>query len=587
MRRMAATAPDQPRYEADENPPLLNSLGHGLQFSLIASATLLVTPVIVANAADRGGSYVTWMVFASLVVVGLSTIIQVRKLGFVGAGAVLPMFTAAFAIPFCITALVDGGPATLTTLVIVSAIVQLVMSRWLFILRRFVTPTVGGTVMMILSITLASVVFDLLDDATRADPEEASITALVTMVVAAALMLRGSAFLRFWGPLAGIVVGCIVAGALGIFDTGRITAASWVGVPAESPGLALDFSVDFWTLVPAFLFLGVIISIQANGAAIAMQRVSWRDNRAVSFRQVQGAVAGAGASNFLAGLAGTVPNAINPAIVSFTLITGVATRRVGYFIGAILIIVAFLPKVSAVLSSIPGPVMTGYLIMVTGALFVDGARTVIQNEQSQEKIAVAGVCFWIAASFQFELFHLPDIGAVGNALLKSGITTGGLAAIVMILYLELTNPRRMRFKSQLTADVLPELNEFITRFAQRRGWDSPMQDRLSAVAEETLLTLAPLDLSLGGDDEEQPKDERQLVVLASSEGTTADLEFIGGGAGANLEDQIRQVQEHDSLTAVEEELSLVLLRSYADSVTHQQYHDTDIITVRVVPPDSG
>ncbi len=583
----AAASPEHPRYEADENPPLLPSLGYGLQFSLIASATLLVTPVIVANAADRGGSYVTWMVFASLVVVGLSTIIQVRKLGFVGAGAVLPMFTAAFAIPFCITALVDGGPATLATLVILSAIVQIVMSRWLFILRRFVTPTVGGTVMMILSITLASVVFDLLDEATSADPEEASITALVTMVVAAALMLRGSALLRFWGPLAGIVVGCLVAAGLGIFDTGRIAAAGWVGVPAESPGLALDFGVDFWVLVPAFLFLGAIISIQANGAAIAMQRVSWRDNRAVSFRQVQGAVAGAGASNLLAGLAGTVPNAINPAMVSFTQITGVAARRVGYSIGLILILVAFLPKVSAVLSSIPGPVMTGYLIMVTGALFVDGARTVIQNEQSQEKIAVAGVCFWIAASFQFELFALPDVGRVGGALLKSGITTGGLAAIVMILYLELTNPRRMRFRSQLDVDALPDLNAFITRFAQRRGWDSAMQERLGAVAEETLLTLAPLDLSLGGEEEEKPKDERQLVVLASSEGTTADLEFIGGGAGANLEDQIRQIQEHDSLTAVEEELSLVLLRSYAESVTHQQYHDTDIITVRVVPPDSG
>ncbi len=77
------------------------------------------------------------------------------------------------------------------------------------------------------------------------------------------------------------------------------------------------------------------------------------------------------------------------------------------------------------------------------------------------------------------------------------------------------------------------------------------------------------------------------MVLASSEGEVADLEFIGGGNSANLEDQIRQIQEHDSLTAVEEELSLVMLRSYAESVTHQQYHDTDIITVRVVPPRTG
>ena len=577
---------EHPRFEADENLPLLSSAGYGLQFSLIASATLLVTPVIVANAADRGGSYVTWMVFASLVVVGLSTIIQVRRLGFVGAAAVLPMFTAAFAIPFCITALVDGGPATLTTLVIVSAIVQLVVSRWLFILRRFVTPTVSGTVMMILSITLASVVFDLLDEATRADPEEASLTALATMVVAAALVLRRSTFLRFWAPLAGIVVGCVVAGILGIYDTSRITDAAWVGLPSEAPGLAFDFGIDFWVLVPSFLFLGVIIAIQANAATIAMQRVAWRNDRAVDFRQVQGAVAGAGASNLFAGLAGTVPNAVNPAIIPFIQITSVAARRMGYSIGLILLLVAFLPKVSAVLSSIPGPVMTGYLIIITGALFVDGARTVIQNEGSQEKIAIAGVCFWIAASFQFELFTLPDVGRAGNALLKSGITTGGLAAIVMILYLELTNPRRMRFRSKLHIDALGDLNAFITRFAQRRGWDQPMQDRLNAVAEETLLTLAPLDLSLGAE-EETEEEQRQLVVLASSEGDVADLEFIGGGANANLEDQIRQIQEHDSLAAAEEELSLVLLRSYAESVTHQQYHGTDIITVRVVPPEGG
>ncbi len=571
------------RYEADEQPPLLPTLGYGLQFSLIAAATLLVTPVIVANAADRGGTYVTWMVFASLVVVGLSTIIQVRRLGGVGAGAVLPMFTAAFSIPFCITALVDGGPATLTTLLLVAAGVQLVASRWLFLLRRFVTPTVGGTVMMILSITLASVVFDLLDTATRAEPNAAALTALATLGVAAALMLRGSAILRFWGPLAGIVGGCLVAGGLGIYDTARITEAAWVGLPSEAPGLALDFSVDFWTLVPAFLFLGVIIAIQANGAAIAMQRVAWRDDRAADFRQVQGAVAGAGASNLFAGLAGTVPNAINPAIIPFTQITGIAARRMGYSIGLLLLGVAFLPKVSAVLSSIPGPVMTGYLIMVTGALFVDGARTVIQHEQRHEKIVVAGVCFWIAAAFQFELFALPDVGPVGGALLKSGITTGGLAAIVMILYLEFTNPRRLRFQAPLDVAALPELNAFLTRFAQRRGWDTAMQERLGAVAEETLLTLAPLDLSSDG--AEQQPTERQLVVLASSEGAAADLEFIGGGTGANLEDQIRQIQQHDTLTVVEQDLSLVLLRSYAASVTHQQYHGTDIITVRVLPPD--
>ena len=252
------TAPQNPRYEAHENPPFLASLGFGLQFSLIASATLLVTPVIVARASGRDDSYLGWMVFASLVVVGVSTLIQVRRLGPIGAGAVLPLFTAAFSIPFCITALVDGGPATLTTLILASTAFQLIISKWLFILRRVVAPTVSGIVMMILSITLASVVFGLLDEAALEEPVAAPLTALTTLTVVAALFLRGSAVWRLWAPMIGIVVGCVVAAAFGIFDIDRVVKASWVGLPTEWPGLGLDFGIPFWTLLPAFLFLGVI-----------------------------------------------------------------------------------------------------------------------------------------------------------------------------------------------------------------------------------------------------------------------------------------------------------------------------------------
>ena len=195
---LTAAAAQNPRYEAHEPAPPRTALGLGAQFSLIASAALLVTPVVVAQAAGRGDAYLVWMVFASLLVVGVATLIQVRRLGPVGAGAVLPMFTAAFTIPFCITALVDGGPATLTTLIIVTAAAQIIISRWLFILRRIVTPTVGGTVMMILSVTLASVVFDLLDAEAMRDPVAAPLTTLVTLVIVVALTLRASPTLRLW-----------------------------------------------------------------------------------------------------------------------------------------------------------------------------------------------------------------------------------------------------------------------------------------------------------------------------------------------------------------------------------------------------
>ena len=163
----------------------------------------------------------------------------------------------------------------------------------------------------------------------------------------------------------------------------------------------------------------------------------------------------------------------------------------------------------------------------------------------------------------------------------------GVATIVMVLYLEFTNPRRMRFQSKLHIDALQELNEFLVKFADRRGWDTAMKERVNAVAEETLLILAPLvleGLSLDEEDTEDGKPDRQLVVVASSDGPVADLEFIGGGDEENLEDRLRQLQQYSSETPVEQELSLRLLRAYASAVQHRQFHATDIITVRVTQP---
>ena len=559
-------------------------MGYGAQFSLIASATVLVTPVIVARESGLGDSYLLWMVFASLIVVGLSTLVQARRTGPIGANALLPMFTAAVSIPFCITAVADGGPGTLVSLVIVTAIIQLIISRWVVILRRFVTPVVGGIVTMILSVTLASVVFALLDGASHEEPVAAPLTALITLAVVAALSLRRSAVLRLWGPVIGIVAGCLAAAGFGIFDASLVVESPWVGLPTDVPDLTPTFGIPFWALLPSFLVLAVIFSIHSNGETIAQQRVAWRDDRAVDFRQVQGGMTGSGVSNMLAGFSGAVPNIINSGIISFSQTTGVASRRVGYFIAVIFIAAAFLPKLSGLIASIPAPVMTGYLMLVTGTLLVDGTRTVLQNEPNRQKVVVAGICFWIGASFHFNLFHLPSFGPVLDGLFKSAITTGGLAAIIMVLYLELTSPRRMRFQARLHVDSLPDLNSFMARFAASRGWNDAMRDRLSAVAEETLLTLAPLDLNLDSEVESETAEGRALIVLAASDGPVADLEFIGGGNAANLEDRIRQLQQHDTQDPVEEELSLRLLRSFAQSVRHQQYQDTDIITVRVGQP---
>ena len=102
-----------------------------------------------------------------------------------------------------------------------------------------------------------------------------------------------------------------------------------------------------------------------------------------------------------------------------------------------------------------------------------------------------------------------------------------------------------------------------------------MTARLRAVGEETLLTLI------------QQKERgaahagRRLLLTAHGDGEAADLEFIAAAAGANIEDQLALLSDRAASTPVEQELPLRLLRHYVSSVRHQQFHDTDVVTVRV------
>ena len=457
-----------------------------------------------------------------------------------------------------------------------------------FILRRIVTPTVGGTVMMILSITLASVVFGLLDASSHKEPIKALLTALITLGVVAALALRGSALLRLWGPMIGIVGGCIAAAALGIYNIDRVINAPWIGLPSEWPGLSVDFGIPFWTLLPGFLFLGIIISIQTNGAAIAGQHASRRATERSTSEGFRDRLRAQPRRIFWRAWRERFPTSSIPEARRWRR-SPVLHPKTSDTSSDYLDTARVRSKSIGIAQHDPGTRDDGLPDSCHGNP-VDGARTAIQTEENSQKVVVAGMCFWIGAAFQFNLFNIHDFGPVWGALFNSGVTTGGFAAVAMILYLELTHPRRMRFRSRLHIDSLPELNDFIAKFARSRNWDDAMKDRLSAVAEETLLTLAPLDLSAMSLDDEKEADEdgKQLIVLAANDGAVADLEFIGGveEGGQNIEDRVIQLQLHDSDSVVEQGLSLQLLRNYASSVRHQQYHDADIITVKVDPPGS-
>ena len=86
---------------------------------------------------------------------------------------------------------------------------------------------------MLIAVTVMPIVFDMLPQVPEgASPASAPVSAAATIVVTVAVTLRAAGVWRLWAPVIGIVSGCVVAGAFGIYDTRIIAEAGWIGLPA-------------------------------------------------------------------------------------------------------------------------------------------------------------------------------------------------------------------------------------------------------------------------------------------------------------------------------------------------------------------
>ena len=566
------------RYQADDSLPVPLAVGLGLQLTALVIAIPILVPTLVMRAAGASQAQLSWAVFAAVAICGVATMLQARRIGRIGAGYVIIMSSSAAFIGPSIDAIKSGGAALLVTLIVVASLFQLLLSARLALFRRILTPTVSGTVLMLVPVTAMPPVFGMLDRVPDGSPGHVGpLCALTTVLVIAVIALKGRGALRLWAPVIGVAAGSVVGGCFGLYDFGRVDNAGWVGIPnAAWPGIDLDFGPAFWSLVPPFLLVTLIVTLRSISSSVAVQGVSWRQKRAVDFRAIQGAVNADAISNLLCGLAGTVPNAGYSVSAALAELTGVAARRVGIVTGAMFVILAFFPKALAAVLAIPGPVVGGYLGVLMAMLFLVGIKVLVQDGLEYRKGLIVGIAFWIGLGFEIDMIFPEQAAAFAGGLFSNAMTTGGLAAILMTLFVELTKSRRLRMASTLELSALPNIREFLRSFAEREGWCSDMADRLEAVGEECLLNLVPAE-----DDATRVSRPRRLRLVAYRDNVGAVLEFTAAPSDDNIQDQLVVLGDLGDDASIEHEASLRLLRHLASSVRHQQYHDIDIVTVRV------
>ena len=549
-------------------------------FAGFQGVLLVLTPIVTAVTtaalvAEQSQEYLVWGAFAALVICGAVTALQASRVWRIGTGHILITAGSVSLVVVSVPALSAGGPAMLAGLCIAGALAQYGLSTWLPLMRRVITPVVSGTALIL----LAATVIPIASHRVTAVPVDAQtysglVVAAVTLAVVAGLGLKLSGGWRLWTPIIGIVAGCAAAVPFGLYDFELVLNSKWVGVPGTwFPDFEMPEAQGFLALLPMAVIVMWINGIKNMGDSVVVQRLSRRRPRATDFRLVQGSLYANGTGVLLSGLAGSPPTTVNSAASgALVSLTGVASRRVGYAAGAMLLALAFSPKATAVLLIIPGPVMGAYLLFLMGAYIVEGIRTVWQEGLDHRRGLILGLS--LSVGIGLEMSGLPGElpGAQRYGFLNNGLTAGTLVAVLMTWFVELTDSRPQRLEVAFNHHSLGEVDAFLRQVAEKKGWEVAASARLRAAGEETLLSL------LHSESADEPGEQRKLTVIARSTSDGVELEFFSSLEGQNLEDRLALLSD-DALE--EDDASFRLLRHYARSVRHQKFEGLDVVRVTV------
>lgn len=564
------------RYEPDEKCPPWVAVGTAFQgVTLVLAPTILVVAITVRSAGQDAG-FLNWAAFATLIIVGLMMVLQAAKIGRLGGGHLVICGVTTNYIAVSVIALSEGGATMVASLVVLSGIFYCAIAMWLPLLRKIITPTVAGTVLMLIAAVTLPFAIDLINEVPESAPPYAgTVAAGITALLTVALVLRAPRLWRPWSISLGVIAGCIAAGLMGIYDAGAFVSAPWFGIAEiRFPGLDLMPSIEFWALLPMFLIVTLIQAIKNISDGMIVQRVSRKVPRATDFRLIQGSIYANGTGIMMSGVAGTPPTSTYPSLtVPLVNVTGVATRSVGYAMAGILLLIAFLPKINGALLTIPNPVLGGFLVFALGLVFIEGIQTLVRAGLDPHKSMVAGLAFGIGLGMQHENLLAGFLPEPWGTLLGNGITVGTATAIVLTALVDLSRARPQRLETTLQLSALKEIDEFLQSVASKMGWGAGATEKLRSAGEEALAVLSSAH-------SDQTPDSTRLIIAARAENGDAELEFTTVSDETNIEDRLAYLEDEPE-TVDPSDISFRLLRHYASSVRHQKYQNVDILTIMV------
>lgn len=429
-------------YGVDDDLDLPKKVLFGLQHIFAAFGGIIVVPLVIATSLGFDSKVTTALISASILGSGLATIIQAKGVGKVGARVACIMGTDfTFVSPAISVGSVLGLPGIIGA-TILGSLFEVILSFFIKPLMKFFPPLVTGTVVALIGLTLLPVSIDWAaggaGSSNYASLENLAV-AMFVLVITLLLNNYGKGMISSASILIGIVVGYIVCIPLGLVDFTPVKEASWLSFPK-----ILEFGVTFDAkAVMAFIPAYFVATIGTVGCLKAIGETS---NIDIGDKRVAAGVLSDGVGSALGGLVGSCPNTSFSQNIGIISLTKVASRHVAVMAGILLVILGFLPKVAAIITGIPNPVLGGVGIMMFGTVAAAGIRTLSNIKLTERNLLIIAISMGLGLGVTFRPDVIHNLPEAIRMIFSSGISTGTIAALILNAVLK-ESPTSMEFEN--------------------------------------------------------------------------------------------------------------------------------------------
>ena len=430
-------------YGLNDRPPLRETVFAALQHLLAIFVAIITPPLIISSALKFDLATTGYLVSMSLFVSGLATLIQCRRFGPIGAGLLCIQGTSfSFISPIIGAGMlgmvnhkmnVELGLSYIFSACLVASVVEMVVSRLLPYTRKIITPLVSGIVVTLIGMCLIKAGISscgggqtAIDNHTFGSMRYLGL-ALLVLVSIIFFNRSSNRFLRMASIVLGLLIGCVAAYALKMIDFSTLKGSGGIIIPTI---FKYGFRLD-WGAVIGLGLIYLVTAVEAYGDITANSLISGEPVEGPVFlKRAQGGVLADGFNSLLAAVFNSFPNSIFAQNNGMIQLTGVASRYVGYFIAAALVLLGLFPVVGQLFSLIPDAVLGGATLLMFGTVAAAGIRIIASTKITRKAVLVMAISFAMGLSVELVPNILDKMPDLIKSIFSSGITTGGLTAIL-------------------------------------------------------------------------------------------------------------------------------------------------------------